>query len=675
MSSDPTSSSTAATKPKSQPVLSRLSMRSKLVYSFVAIALLPLSILGFYLLVSLFNNTSRNAERAIADKLRIGSLMWEVQKQGLLNMARNTAGDNFIILNRDLGLDKALRGYLEGIITRNDLNIAVILDPAGRLLASTGDLSSQPGLESRLIPYLSSSQINPEVRLIPVPAGSGKDKLAVMALHPIFNYSHNLTGFIATGSYLGNAAVVDEEPFFSHGKAQLAVPYFIMENQEILYASNPELVEDLSITALRKSLPGRQQPATKINIGSLPYLIGTAPLEQSDPKVQLSLLVAYPGAYLENEQLRSLILVSAVIGSSLLAAILLALLLAANISTPMVAIARGARAIVAGNYSIHLPVHSTDEIGQMAEEFNHMTLRLAHTMEELACEVEEHMAAEQYVRDMNNELENRVTERTRELADSLALLQKTQKELVEAEKMAALGNLVGGIAHELNTPIGVILTAVSSMKDQNTRMASLAATDAADKKTLQEYLEYSKEIETIISRNLQRTVERIKFFQQISQGKSEEKIVQLNLHTYVDDFLHSFKIQSGNSACTVLNAVAADVMIEASPGVLYQIFLNLANNSMHHGFEDQSCGTITIASEQHNNELVVNFMDNGKGIEPKVLPKIFEPFYSTKKSGLRAGLGLSVVYNLVSSHLSGTISCQSILGQGTSFRIHIPKRM
>lgn len=673
MSADRTNQTIASTgRKKGRPLWGGLSMRSKLLGSFVALALLPLSILGSYLLVSLFNNADRSAERAITDKLRIGSLMWEVQKQSLLKTAKATAGDNFIILNRDLGLDRALRGYLDGIVTRNALNLAIIFDPAGRLLASTAELSNLTQFELLIAPSLVNIQANPEVRLVPVPAGDGESRLAVMALQPIFNYSHSLTGFVGTGSYLNTEPDSDREPFFTQRKAQLAIPYFILQDQHILYASNPELTTALKQAILSLDTSGTSPATLKTSLDARPYLVGTTILEESNPKLRL--LVAYPSAYLRDEERRSLILVSAIIGGSLLAAILLALLLAKNISTPMVAIARSARAITAGDYSIQLPVDSSDEIGQMADEFNTMTLKLAHTMEELACEVEEHMAAEQYVRDMNNELETRVAERTRELADSLALLQKTQKDLVEAEKMAALGNLVAGIAHELNTPIGVMLTAVSSLNEQNSRMIGLASGTTVDLQALREYLDYSKEIESIVSRNLQRTVERIKFFQQIALGRSEEKTTRLNLHDYLEGFIHNFKAQNENHQCTLLNNIESDTFIDAAPGVLYQIFSNLADNCLQHGFDNKGCGTITIASVLHKQELVVSFTDDGIGIDPAVLPKIFEPFYSTKKSGSRAGLGLSVVYFLVSSHLGGTISCQSEPGQGTSFRINIPRQ-
>ena len=350
---------------------------------------------------------------------------WEVRKQSLEDLARTTAAANFVVLNRDLGLDQALSGYLEGIKIRSSLGIALVLDSRGTVIAEAEPVFQRPLLEPVLAPLLAREPEIPEpsVAAISIP-GSPVPHVAVVAISPIINYSRNLSGYIAVGIVLNGDHQDGAEPFFGDAKAQIGIPFFILGNGEVYYASESSLADSLPPAVLDAENGTGLPLGTRESLGQSRYLLGYAPLEEEAGSTRLGLLVAYPAGYREIEQRQALVLVLAVIAGSLAAALPAGLLLAANLSTPMAAVARGARAIASGDYTQRLPVLSSDEIGQMAEEFNRMTQKLSLTMEALAREAEEHLSAENQVRELNKELEAGIADRNRELAEKSVLLKE-----------------------------------------------------------------------------------------------------------------------------------------------------------------------------------------------------------------------------------------------------------
>jgi signal transduction histidine kinase/ligand-binding sensor domain-containing protein len=268
-------------------------------------------------------------------------------------------------------------------------------------------------------------------------------------------------------------------------------------------------------------------------------------------------------------------------------------------------------------------------------------------------------------------LEKQVNERTEELQTTLESLQKTQEQLIESEKMAALGSLVAGVAHEVNTPVGIGITAVTSLMDEVQKMAELYKKEALNRGDFKEFLQSSYEAGMLIQKNLERTASLIQSFKQVSVDQVSEQLRKFGLKDYLFDILSSLQPKFKHKKIDFNVECKDNLELNSYPGVYAQIFTNLLLNSLQHGFHERETGTITIKADMINQLLKIIYTDDGTGISSKDLPHIFEPFYtSDQRRG--AGLGLNIVYNLVRQKLHGSISCKSEPGKGVLFNMEMP---
>ncbi|MBN2536307.1 MAG: substrate-binding domain-containing protein [Spirochaetales bacterium] len=286
---------------------------------------------------------------------------------------------------------------------------------------------------------------------------------------------------------------------------------------------------------------------------------------------------------------------------------------------------------------------------------------------------------EEEVRKLNEDLEKRVKERTfqleemnTQLRETLKQLKTTQAKLVQVEKMAALGNLVAGIAHEINTPVGIGVTAASHMESITNDIYDRYRAGTLKRSDLEYYLSMSKEASTLILSNLKRAYELICNFKKISVDQSTEENREIQLKTYLADILLSMKPRLKNTSHEIKIKCPDDLVIYSHPGAFYQIVTNLIMNSLIHGFESREQGKIIIHASIRNNRLFFRYYDNGAGIKKEDLKKIFNPFFTTKRSKGGSGLGLHLVYNIATQTLGGSIQCISRSGEGTLFKIIIP---
>ncbi len=255
----------------------------------------------------------------------------------------------------------------------------------------------------------------------------------------------------------------------------------------------------------------------------------------------------------------------------------------------------------------------------------------------------------------------------RDLEQSLQNLTKAQNRLVEAEKMAALGGLVAGVAHEINTPVGVSVTAVSSIADAARHMQQ--AMQARDAQALRTGIGIVAEGAELASRNLSRAAELIESFKKISVDQASLKIRRFALGAYIEDVTKSLAswLRKGRHGITL--DCPSDLEITCDPGVVAQIFTNLIQNSLTYGFEARQHGKIHIVCRREGNTVRVEYADNGTGMAPEVVDKIFLPFFTTRRGQGGSGLGMHIVYNLVTQNLAGQIHCSSTLGHGARFEM------
>jgi PAS domain S-box-containing protein len=275
--------------------------------------------------------------------------------------------------------------------------------------------------------------------------------------------------------------------------------------------------------------------------------------------------------------------------------------------------------------------------------------------------------------------EKRVEMRTQELSRSndelkltLERLQQTQRQLVESEKMAALGGLVAGIAHEINTPVGIGVTAASVLEDETRQLAGLYRQGQMKKADLEQYMSVTERSSQMILNNLERAAELIRSFKQVAVDQSSENKRRINVKSYLEEILTSLRpsLRKARASCTV--DCVEDLEIESYPGVLSQIITNLVINALTHAFDGEQNGVISIMVKKPGDRLEIEFSDNGKGMSPEVLARIFDPFFTTRRGEGGSGLGLHIVYNLVTQTLKGGITAHSQPGRGTSFAIQWP---
>jgi len=272
------------------------------------------------------------------------------------------------------------------------------------------------------------------------------------------------------------------------------------------------------------------------------------------------------------------------------------------------------------------------------------------------------------------ELELQVEQRTRqlsltndELSSTLKNLQLTQQQLVETEKMASLGGLVAGVAHEINTPIGVGVTASTHLNALNKELQYKLETNNLKKSDLANYIRDSQEAGYIILTNLNRAAQLIKSFKQIAVDQTYDNHRIIDVHSYIDDCLLSLKPLLKIAQHQVDIHCLNNIKINCNPGEFSQVITNLFINSIKHAYDPGQSGHIQLKFEQKANTAYFHYSDDGKGIKKEHINKIFEPFFTTSRNEGGSGLGLSTVYNIITHNMSGSIHCISEAGQGTHF--------
>ncbi|MFH1914447.1 MAG: ABC transporter substrate-binding protein [Pseudomonadota bacterium] len=283
------------------------------------------------------------------------------------------------------------------------------------------------------------------------------------------------------------------------------------------------------------------------------------------------------------------------------------------------------------------------------------------------------------LRRLNEELEGRVAERTRkleqaktELERSLDELSRTQEELILSEKLAALGGLVAGVAHEINTPLGIGVTASSFLADRIVELDEAFATDTLKKSDLEQFLADARDSSASIQANLGRAAMLISSFKRVAADQSSEMPRLFNLHGYVDEILLSLGPQYRHTGHTVEN-LCQDMELYSYPGAFVQIIANLLDNALTHAYAPGETGLIRIDGRVEGGNLIFTFSDDGAGIPESIRDKVFEPFVTTRRGSGGTGLGLHIVFNIVNKIFGGTIRLATGPGEGTTYTVSIPR--
>lgn len=254
-------------------------------------------------------------------------------------------------------------------------------------------------------------------------------------------------------------------------------------------------------------------------------------------------------------------------------------------------------------------------------------------------------------------------------------LGNTHKQLVESEKLASLGGLVAGVAHEINTPLGISVTSASAIHEILKTVQDKFDGNRLKRSELESFFNESNQACNILHTNLLRASGLVRSFKQVAVDQTVDELRKIDLKKYIDEILISIGPSLTYSKVIIHTECDDNIEIETHPGAISQIISNLALNSMSHAYDEDSEGTIAIKTYLANNNIVIEYSDDGKGISQENLKNIFTPFFTTRRGSGGSGLGLSIVYNLVTGTLKGKISVASKEGEGTTFKIFFPEAL
>ena len=329
-------------------------------------------------------------------------------------------------------------------------------------------------------------------------------------------------------------------------------------------------------------------------------------------------------------------------------------LIALSIRLPLQQIMAAMRAITSGDYDRQVQGTGTkDEVGAMAravEVFRENAIAKRKTEDELRASKEKAEGA-------------------------LLELNAAQQNLIDAERLAALGGLVAGVAHEVNNPIGISLTVASSFSRRAEMFeAELKSDSPLRRSQLEEFVRTSRDAAAQLVANLHRAGELIQSFKQVAVDRSHAERRQFSLSEATDQIIASLRPVLKKAPIALSVEVPEGLVIDGYPGSYGQILTNLFLNAANHAFADGRSGAITITAKPRGaDDVEIIFADNGAGMTPDVQRQAFDPFFTTRRNEGGTGLGLHIVYNLVTQQLGGRMMLDSRLGQGTTFRIIMPR--
>jgi len=322
--------------------------------------------------------------------------------------------------------------------------------------------------------------------------------------------------------------------------------------------------------------------------------------------------------------------------------------------------------IAMGNYNKRVEIRGSGELADLSLSFNRMADAIEKKVHQISA--------------FNEELETSVQQRTEELQLSNQLLEanishlsNAREQLVKTEKLAGLGALVAGIAHELNTPIGNALVAVTTIHQRSSEFEKLVNQEKITRKALNSFVRDSLEGSELSEVSLRRAATLISSFKQVAVDQSSEWRRQFDLAKTVSEVSDTFSYAIKRSGKRLEIDIADEIVMDSYPGPLGQVMSNLINNSLIHAFENSTDGKIRVSAiSTQNGRAIIEYSDNGCGIAETHLKRIFDPFFTTRLGRGGSGLGLSIVNNIVEGLLGGTIRVESSQGHGTLFVIDVP---
>jgi signal transduction histidine kinase len=247
--------------------------------------------------------------------------------------------------------------------------------------------------------------------------------------------------------------------------------------------------------------------------------------------------------------------------------------------------------------------------------------------------------------------------------------------LEQGDRLASLGTLIAGIAHDINTPLGIGVSAASTLQVLAEQIRQRFESGEMTRSDLQRFVQLAIDSSDLVVKNLQRAAELMQSFKQVAvdQASGEQRIFPLK--PYLDGVVTSLSPQFKNKPHRVTVTCPRDLSVDGYPGVIAQIVTNFITNSLIHGFPREYAGTLTLDARADSGDVVLTYRDDGVGIAPEHLGRVFEPFFTTRRGAGGSGLGLYVVHSLVTQRLGGRVDLRSEPGRGVEFVVRFPARL
>ncbi len=287
--------------------------------------------------------------------------------------------------------------------------------------------------------------------------------------------------------------------------------------------------------------------------------------------------------------------------------------------------------------------------------------------------VEKRQEARDALMASNEQLELQVQNRTKELQESLQILEANQEQLMQNEKLTVLGNLVAGITHEINIPVGIARTLNTDLQELIASVRDGVAGDETRVIELQALLMRMEEDSVMMEANLKRTLELVESFKDVSVDQCSGNRRKFGLKGYLNEIVMSLSPRTRKGGHRVEVICDDEIEVTGYPGVISQIITNLIMNSIQHGFKDRTGGHITIEVIDGGDRVLILYRDDGRGIPARDIGSVYEPFYTTDRERGGTGLGLNIVHQLVTEKLGGSINLTSTEGRGVLFEIEFPR--
>ena len=318
----------------------------------------------------------------------------------------------------------------------------------------------------------------------------------------------------------------------------------------------------------------------------------------------------------------------------------------------------------------------------LAENFNLLFEKGLRLTNELRGRVRELKVSEDALKELNDQLEQRVLQRTnqydeanKKLQNLVSSLEQAQAELVNSEKLASLGSMVAGISHELNTPVGNTLTLTTSLENLFQQIQNDLRSGQIRRSEMEQLIQTGFEMSVLATKSTKRALELMSSFKQVAVDQTSEQRRKFNLHSVIEDNLSTLlpSIRKQHKAIRIENCAGTDIYCDSFPGPLGQIIINLTQNAILHGFETRNTGTVRIHTEDHGEVTLLTVSDDGIGMQPNILAHVFDPFFTTKLGQGGSGIGLSISYRIATSILGGNLTVHSTPGEGTRFTLVLPR--